>query len=94
MLDPTLADAIIDRLIHTAHHIRLKGESMRKRESGLHDDSELPTRLLKYARSPRCTPRRSLRRTPGTPHSLLVVRLDLARFEQSRETFVIQQSGK
>lgn len=42
MVDPTLADAIIDRLIHTAHHIRLKGESMRKRESGLHDDSEFP----------------------------------------------------
>lgn len=31
MVDPTLADAIVDRLVHTAHHIILKGESMRKR---------------------------------------------------------------
>lgn len=28
--DPTLADAILDRMIHRAHTIRLKGESMRK----------------------------------------------------------------
>jgi DNA replication protein DnaC len=32
--DPTLADAICDRLIHTAVHIRLQGESMRKRAAG------------------------------------------------------------
>ncbi len=31
MEDPTLADAILDRLIHHAHHIALKGEPMRKR---------------------------------------------------------------
>ncbi|MCL4368737.1 MAG: IS21-like element helper ATPase IstB [Actinobacteria bacterium] len=30
ILDPTLADAILDRLIHNAHKIQLKGESMRK----------------------------------------------------------------
>ena len=30
--DPTLADAILDRLIHSAHRITLKGESLRKRE--------------------------------------------------------------
>jgi len=29
--DPTLADAILDRLIHHAHKIHLKGESMRKK---------------------------------------------------------------
>jgi DNA replication protein DnaC len=29
--DPTYADAILDRLIHNAHRIELKGESMRKR---------------------------------------------------------------
>jgi len=29
--DPTLADAILDRLIHNAHNIILKGESMRKK---------------------------------------------------------------
>jgi DNA replication protein DnaC len=29
--DPTLADAILDRLVHSAHKIRLEGETMRKR---------------------------------------------------------------
>jgi len=29
--DPTLADAILDRLLHCAHKIHLEGESMRKR---------------------------------------------------------------
>jgi DNA replication protein DnaC len=33
--DPTLADAILDRLIHNAHKINLKGESMRKTRSAL-----------------------------------------------------------
>ena len=28
--DPTLADAILDRLVHSAYQIKLKGESMRK----------------------------------------------------------------
>jgi hypothetical protein len=28
--DPTLADAIIDRLVHNAHRIEMRGESMRK----------------------------------------------------------------
>ena len=31
--DPTLADAILDRVIHRAHRIELKGESLRKRQS-------------------------------------------------------------
>ncbi|MCH8872810.1 ATP-binding protein, partial [candidate division KSB1 bacterium] len=30
--DNTLADAILDRLMHNAHRIKLKGESMRKRK--------------------------------------------------------------
>ena len=30
MLDPTLADAILDRLVHNAYKINLNGESMRK----------------------------------------------------------------
>ena len=29
--DPTLADAILDRIIHAAHRIELKGESLRRR---------------------------------------------------------------
>ncbi len=33
--DPTLADAILDRLIHNAYRINLKGESMRKRYANL-----------------------------------------------------------
>ena len=31
--NPTLADAILDRLVHNAHKINLKGESMRKKKS-------------------------------------------------------------
>ena len=31
--DPTIADAICDRLIHNAHRIKLSGESMRKKYS-------------------------------------------------------------
>jgi hypothetical protein len=30
--DPTLADAILDRLVHNAHRIELKGASMRKKK--------------------------------------------------------------
>ena len=33
--DPTIADAILDRLIHNAHKIQLKGPSMRKKLSTL-----------------------------------------------------------
>lgn len=33
--DPTLADAILDRLVHNAYKINLKGESMRKRQKTL-----------------------------------------------------------
>ena len=33
--DPTLADAILDRLVHNAHKIQLKGESMRKTQARL-----------------------------------------------------------
>ena len=35
--DPTLADAILDRLIHNAHTIKLKGGSMRKQKANLTD---------------------------------------------------------
>jgi len=33
--DPTLADAILDRLVHSAYKINLRGESMRKRNAKL-----------------------------------------------------------
>jgi DNA replication protein DnaC len=35
--DPTLADAILDRLLHNAYKINLRGESMRKRQARLTD---------------------------------------------------------
>ncbi len=31
--DPTLADAILDRLVHNAYRLELDGESMRKRQA-------------------------------------------------------------
>lgn len=39
--DNTLADAILDRLMHNAHRIKLKGESMRKLQSELTDGEHL-----------------------------------------------------
>ncbi len=33
--DPTIADALLDRLVHNAHRISLKGESMRKTKASL-----------------------------------------------------------
>lgn len=30
--EPTIADAILDRLVHNAHHLNLKGDSMRKKK--------------------------------------------------------------
>ena len=35
--DGTLADAILDRLVHNAHKIKMRGESMRKRRAGTKD---------------------------------------------------------
>ena len=32
--DPTLADSILDRLVHNAHRIELRGESMRQKRGG------------------------------------------------------------
>lgn len=39
--DNTLADAILDRLMHNAHRLVLKGESMRKKQSKLTEDEHL-----------------------------------------------------
>ena len=38
--DPTLADAILDRLVHNAYKIELQGGSMRKRRAGFDDDGK------------------------------------------------------
>lgn len=35
MQDPTMADAILDRLVHNAHKLEPKGDSMRKRQRAL-----------------------------------------------------------
>jgi DNA replication protein DnaC len=37
---PTLADAILDRLVHNAHRIELRGESMRKISAGRTSSAE------------------------------------------------------
>jgi len=36
--DPTIADSILDRLVHNAHRIDLKGSSLRKNRSGKHTE--------------------------------------------------------
>lgn len=40
--DPTLADAILDRLVHNAHKIEIQGESMRKMYGGLTKSATVP----------------------------------------------------
>ena len=32
--DPTIADGILDRLVHNAHRIEMRGDSMRKKRGG------------------------------------------------------------
>ncbi len=38
--DPTIADALLDRLVHNAHRVTLKGESMRKTKASLTQQEE------------------------------------------------------
>jgi DNA replication protein DnaC len=38
--DPTYADAILDRLIHNAYRIELRGDSMRRRKPALPGDKK------------------------------------------------------
>ena len=38
--DPTLADGILDRLVHNAHRIEMRGESMRKKRNPPRDESD------------------------------------------------------
>ena len=46
--DPTVADAVLDRIVHTAHQIELIGESVRKIKAGKKDEIKMtpPARLL------------------------------------------------
>jgi len=41
--DPTLADAILDRLVHNAHRLNMTGESMRRMNGRRHLDAEQNT---------------------------------------------------
>ena len=43
LADPTLADAILDRLVHNAYKLELKGGSMRKHHSASTMDAGLPS---------------------------------------------------
>ena len=38
--DPTIADALLDRLVHNAHRISLKGESMTKTKASLTEQED------------------------------------------------------
>ena len=38
--DPTLADGILDRLVHNAHRIEMRGESMRKKRNPPQDEKK------------------------------------------------------
>jgi DNA replication protein DnaC len=40
MQDPTLADAILDRLVHNAYKIELEGDSMRRKRTILDRKTE------------------------------------------------------
>ena len=41
--DPTFGDAILDRLVHGAHQITLKGRSMRRKETTKKETKKKPT---------------------------------------------------
>ena len=41
--DPTFGDAILDRLVHGAHRITLKGRSMRRKETTKRETKKKPT---------------------------------------------------
>ena len=56
--DPTLADAILDRLVHNAHRLALKGSSMRRRQP-----EEPPSSPLSSFRNHRPSSRRRSRPT-------------------------------
>ena len=41
--DPTLADAILDRLVHASHRVALKGESLRKKHAEINPTESIVT---------------------------------------------------
>lgn len=40
IVDPTIADGVLDRLVHNAHRIEMRGESMRKKRNLLAEDKQ------------------------------------------------------
>jgi hypothetical protein len=56
--DPAVADAALDRIVHNAHQITLKGESMRKTRSNLTEAAvgELNPTSVAPLRPGRCSP--------------------------------------
>ncbi len=63
--DPTLADAILDRIIHNAHRIELKGDSLRKRNALPHDAR--PRGSHSHPRARRSVAREGTRGARGAP---------------------------
>ena len=67
IVDPTIADAVLDRLVHTAHRLTLDGETLRKpaEKSGKRDKLDTETAELAFEavdgsrcpQSPECCPR-------------------------------------
>ena len=47
--DPTFADSILDRLVHNAHRIELKGDSMRKTKGTKTENTDQPKRAKETA---------------------------------------------
>jgi DNA replication protein DnaC len=50
--EPTVADAILDRMLHHAHRIELSGESMRRVTLAGNDEGHMSTKPASRKRSP------------------------------------------
>ena len=46
--EPTIADAILDRIVHNAHRIDLKGESMRRQDQNANLTTSENTETLQH----------------------------------------------
>jgi DNA replication protein DnaC len=50
--EPTIADAILDRLVHNAHRIELRGDSLRRPQDGEHRLTDGPSEASQAAQPP------------------------------------------